>query len=281
MNIYFTEQQTTGLRLGLRCDQVLAHCRSQYQEIALYETETYGRLLTLDDAVMTTEGDEFVYHEMLVHPALVMCREPARILVVGGGDGGAVREVLRYPAVRQVVLAELDEQVVELSRAFLPGIAGCIGDPRVQVRIGDGVEYLAAAADASFDVILVDAPDPVGPAAGLFGDAFYREAARVLTPEGVLAAQTESPFLHGDLIRRVQKALRRSFRHVGLYWAVIPTYPGAMWTFSIARQVPLQRTVEPGRDLRLRYWSPEIHRAAFVLPPFVAALAEGDGCSDG
>lgn len=275
VELWWTEAQTRALRLGLRCTAVLERCRSAYQEVAVLQTEQYGRLLALDDVVMTTEADEFVYHEMLVHPALAACERPRHVLVVGGGDGGAVREVLRHPSVERVVLAELDEEVVRLCRAHLPTVAGALGDPRVEVRIGDACEYLRAAPRASFDAILVDAPDPVGPARGLFERGFYLAARHALTPAGVLAAQTESPFLHADLIRRIQTDLAALFPLVRLYWAVVPTYPGGMWTFSLASAGP--DPLAPGlaercRDLPTRYWTPEVHRAAFALPPFVAEL---------
>jgi len=278
VNLWWTEEQTPGLRLSLRCTALRERRRSPYQDIAVYETAQYGRLLALDDMVMTTEADEFVYHEMLTHPAMSACAEPRRVLIVGGGDGGCVREVCKYPAVQQVVLAELDGEVIDVCRRHLPSIAGALGDPRVQIEVGDGVAYLAAAPAGSFDVILVDAPDPIGPAEGLFGERFYGQAARALAPGGVLAAQTESPFLHGDLIARVQVALRRQFPVVGLYWAVIPTYPGAMWTFSIAAQgtVDLAR-VRRQPEAATRYWTPEVHGAAFALPPFVRALLEPAG----
>ena len=276
MNLWWTEQQTSGLRLGLRCSQVLESRQSRYQHVAVYQTEQYGRLLALDDMVMTTEADEFVYHEMLSHPALAVAHHPRRVLIVGGGDGGAVREVLKHPTVERVVLAELDGDVIDVCRSHLPSIAGQLGDPRVEIRVGDGVAYMADAADGSFDVILVDAPDPIGPAEGLFGERFYAQAARVLSPSGILAAQTECPFLHGPLITRVQGALRQYFPTVGLYWAVIPTYPGAMWTFSIASRNAQAALREPAPEVRVsgRYWSPEVHRAAFALPPFVQALVE-------
>jgi len=277
VNVYFTEQQTSGLRLGLRCTELLSSTRSAYQEVSVYRTETYGKLLTLDDMVMTTEGDEFVYHEMLVHPAMMVCAAPRRVLIVGGGDGGAVREVLRHRQVEQVVLAELDGEVVRVCREHLPTIAGALGDGRVEIRIGDGIDYLRQAPDGSFDVILIDSPDPIGPAAGLFSDAFYAQARRVLDAQGVLAAQSESPFLHGDLIAAVQGRLRQAFERVALYWAVIPTYPGAMWTFSIATGGVDPAVVDPARSpvRATRYWSAEMHRAAFVLPPFVQALVGG------
>ncbi len=274
VNLWWTEHQTPGLRLGLRCSEVIESRQSPYQHVAIYQTEQYGRLLALDDMVMTTEADEFVYHEMLCHPAMAVARHPRRILIVGGGDGGAVREALRHPTVEHVVLAELDGDVIDVCRKHLPTIAGRLNDRRVELRVGDGVAYMAAAPAGSFDVILVDAPDPIGPAEGLFGEHFYTEAARVLSPGGVLAAQTECPFLHGELIARVQQSLRGHFPCVGLYWAVIPTYPGAMWTFSIASAAAGTILDDPGAvDVAgTRYWTPDVHRSAFALPPFVRAL---------
>jgi len=273
MNLWWTEEQTSALRLGLRCEDVVERRRSAYQEIAVYQTAQYGRLLALDDMVMTTEADEFVYHEMLVHPAMSVAREARRVLIVGGGDGGCVREVCRHTSVERVVLAELDGDVIDVCRRHLPAIAGALGDPRVEIRVGDGVAYLAGVPDGAFDVILIDAPDPLGPAEGLFSERFYADAARALAPGGVLAAQTECPFLHADLIRRVQGTLRAQFPTVGLYWAVVPTYPGAMWTFSIAAKEPLDLQ-SPHRlpAGATRYWTPAVHGAALVLPQFVQAL---------
>ena len=276
MELWWSERQTADLRLDLRCAAVVERRRSPYQEIAVYDTLQYGRLLALDDVVMTTMGDEFVYHEMLVHPALLACPRPERVLIVGGGDGGAVREVLRHPAVRQVVLAELDGDVVDVCRRHLPEISCRLDDPRVEVRIGDAVDFVAAAADAAFDIILIDSPDPVGPAAALFGPAFYADCARVLAPQGVLAAQSESPFVFPDALRRVQSSMRSTLRRVGLYWAAIPTYPSGMWTFSIASHGMGLEADGPFPELPTRYWSPEVQRAAFAVPPFVRQLlAEG------
>jgi spermidine synthase len=277
-NLWWSEDQTPALRLGLRCTAVLDRRRSAYQEIAVYQTEQYGRLLALDDMVMTTEADEFVYHEMLVHPALAVAEQTRRVLVVGGGDGGCVREVCKHSGVERIVLAELDGDVIDVCRQHLPSIAGALGNSRVEIRVGDGVAFLACVPEASFDAILVDAPDPIGPAEGLFGEPFYAAAARALAPGGVLAAQTECPFLHGPLIRKVQAALRTHFPSVGLYWAVIPTYPGAMWTFSIAAKgsshLAAPRRAPAGST---RYWSANVHAAAFVLPPFVRALVGDEG----
>lgn len=277
MELWWTEEQTPGLRLGLRCEAVVERRQSAYQEIAVYRTQQYGLLLALDDMVMTSEADEFIYHELLVHPCMSVAASPRRVLVVGGGDGGAVREVCKYPEVERVVLAELDPEVIEVSRRHLPALATALDDPRVEICVGDGLAYLAATPAGSFDVILVDAPDPIGPAEGLFSTDFYALAERALAPSGLFAAQTECPLLHGELIRRVQAALRERFAVAGLYWGVVPTYPGSMWSFSCAAKQALDLG-RPGRSPAgpTRYWTPAVHRAAFALPPFVRALVEDE-----
>jgi spermidine synthase len=274
LDLWWTEQQTPDQRLSLRIAQVLHRARSDHQEVAVYDTPQYGRLLTLDDVVMTTERDEFVYHEMLVHVPLSVHPAPRRVLIVGGGDGGAVRESLRHPGVESVVLAELDPAVVDACRRFLPLTAARLDDPRVELAFGDGAAYLARH-EGEFDAVLVDAPDPIGPATGLFSAGFYRSAARALRRGGVFAAQTESPFFNGPLISRVQSDLRAAFDVARLYWAVVPSYPGGMWTFSFASLGPDPLAAEPRDVGDTRWWSPQIQRAAFVLPPFVAALADG------
>lgn len=272
MNCWFTEDQADGLRFSCRITSVLHRERTPFQEIAVYETEQFGRLLALDDVIMTTDKDEFVYHEMMAHVPLCAHPAPGRVLVVGGGDGGVVREVLKHP-VQEVHLAEIDGRVIEVSRQFFPALAGGLADPRVTVHVVDGIEFVAAA-EGEYDVIIVDSTDPVGPAVGLFQADFYRSVYRALRPDGLFVAQTESPFFNGDLIRGIQRTLREIFPIVGLYTAAIPTYPGGYWTMSVGskRYDPREALAERARGLNTRYYSLEVHRAAFVLPPFVAEL---------
>jgi spermidine synthase len=276
MNVRFQESdQSPDPHMSFRVRSVLHRVQSAYQEVVVYDTVEFGRMLALDDIVMTTERDEFFYHEMIVHVPLAVHPAPRRVVVVGGGDGGAVREVLRHPTVEEVVLAEIDAEVIAASRRHLPSIACALDDPRVRVEVGDGVAYLASCQGA-FDAIVVDAPDPVGPAVGLFAPDFYRAAARALRPGGVFSAQGESPFLHADVVRAMQAALRAAFPVVRLYWGVVPSYPGGLWSYAFASlgPDPLTDAVRPVPGTR--YWSPEIHRAAVVLPPFARALV-GDG----
>ena len=275
---WFTEWQTADMRLDLRCAATLHRRRSRYQDVAVVESVQFGRMLALDDVIMLTEADEFVYHEMLVHPALLACPRPRRVLVVGGGDGGSAREALRHGTVEEVVVAELDAAVVEACRAHLPVTAAAFDDPRVRLCVGDGAAFVAAAPDGSFDAVLVDAPDPVGHARSLFSPAFHAQCERILAPEGVLAAQSDSPFIMPAVTRRTVEAFRSLFPVVRVCWAVVPTYAGNLWTFTIGTgAADPAAPPDAGRleDLAAcRYWSPRLHAGAFVLPAFAERLLE-------
>lgn len=272
MNCWFTEDQTPDMRFSCRVKEILHRERSDFQEIVVYDTEQFGRLLALDDIVMTTDRDEFVYHEMMAHVPLVTHPRPRRVLVVGGGDGGVVREVLKHP-VEEVHLAEIDGRVIAVAREYFPAIACGLDDPRVRIHVADGIEFVRER-EGCYDVIIVDSTDPIGPAEGLFQEEFYRSVSRALSADGVFVAQTESPFFNRDLIRRIHEALRRVFPLVRLYLASIPTYPGGLWTISLGSKGPdpLGADLSRSEGLGTRYYSRDIHKAAFVLPPFVQEL---------
>lgn len=286
--LQYTEcwEARTGLTFGI--EQVLFSQTSDFQRVEVLQTDAFGRLLLLDGLVMLTERDEFVYHEMLAHPALCLLKAPARALVVGGGDGGTVREILRHPTIEHVDLVEIDALVVETARAFFPAASSALDDPRLALHTRDGVAFVREAAARSYDFIAVDSTDPVGIAEGLFGEAFYRDCARLLTEQGLLVAQTESPFdraFQGS-IRQAHALLRGFFGQVHVYLASIPTYPMGTWSFMMASQDlhPLgdfddARAAErlaPFADA-LQYYAPDVHRAAFALPPFVRRLFSDAG----
>lgn len=283
--LQYTEfwQQRTGITFGV--DRVLFDRQSAYQRVQVLETDAFGRLLTLDGLVMLTERDEFVYHEMIAHPALCLLPHPRRVLIVGGGDGGTLREVLRHATVEQVDLVEIDEVVIEASRAFFPALSVAFDDPRARIHVADGVAFVQQAQAASYDLIIVDATDPVDFAEGLFGEAFYRDCARILTADGILVTQSESPF-DPTFQRSIQAAyamLGRIFGRVYMYLAHIPTYPMGLWSFTLAskRLHPVEhfdfkRAVDrlaPFAE-QLRYYNATLHRAAFALPSFVQRLFE-------
>lgn len=258
-------------RLGMRVARTLFDETSEVQRVRIVENEVFGRTLVLDGLFQTCEMDGHVYHEMLVHPALLAAPRCARVLVIGGGDGGTAREVLRHPEVEELVQIEIDELVVEACRAHLPSLGGpAWEDPRLDLRIGDGVAFVKDPATGSFDVILLDGSDPVGPSRGLFDEDFYRACRARLTPGGVLALQSESYFFVESLFLEIQATLRRVFPVVRPLHAPVPLYGVGAWTWTWASDAGDPREFDAGRAATLaaatRYYTPELHRAAFALP---------------
>jgi len=275
MDLWLTEKHSEHAGLTLKVTKTLFAGESEYQRLDIVETPEYGRVLLLDGLVMITERDGFIYHEMLVHPALFTHPHPRRVLIIGGGDGGAIGEILKHESVERAVLCEIDELVIAKAVEFLPDMARDIDgrNPRVEIRPADGVAYLREQRDA-FDVILVDSTDPVGPAAGLFEEDFYRLAQGALKEDGILVAQSESPFYQGELQRTLYANLRAVFPIVEMYQAFIPTYPSGMWSFAFAGKSrhPLRdidRMRIKNRSFATRYYNEDLHVGAFMLPTFV------------
>jgi len=273
---WLCEEQAPGIWFCLGVKRWLVRRRTPYQDLDLAETESHGRVLALDGRFMLSERDEFFYHEMLVHPALLSHSSPEKILIVGGGDGGALRETLRHP-VQKVVLVEIDREVVEVAKEWLPSVhRGAFEDPRVEVVVSPGEEFLPQHR-GEFDVILVDSTDPVGPGAALFEPGFFRNCREALKEGGILALQSGSPFLRPEEIQTVVGFLRSLFPTVVPYLGFMPLYPSGMWSYVLAS---LDRLPEEdalweryrARGLHTRYLTPEVFRAACVLPPFVKEL---------
>jgi len=254
-----------GFGQALPVEDILHDHHSPFQHIQVATSPRYGRMLILDDAVQTTERDEYIYHEMLVHLPLAAHPDPRRVLIIGGGDGGTLEEVLKHP-VESVTMVEIDREVIDVSRAYLPSIGGrAFDDPRTRLLIADGIAFVEST-DERFDAVLVDSTDPKGPGLALFSAAFYRACAAVLTPSGVLAVQSGSPLYQRDLVNQVAQHLAAHFPAVAPYWAAVPSYPGTLWSFTLARSAP----GEAFRSLAipaLRYYSPDAGRAALNFPP--------------
>lgn len=259
--------------------------RSAYQTIEVYENESFGRMLMLDGLAQTSQRDELFYHEMLVHVPLLIHPEPKRVLIVGGGDGGALRRVLEHPSVVQAVMVEIDERVTDVSREWLPGIsAGSFDDPRSDVRYGDGAAFVRETED-TFDVVIVDSSDPIGPGVVLFTTEFYGAVKQRLTPGGLLCAQSGSPLFQRDELHRQHAEAASTFADVRLYLGVVPIYPGTLWSYLVAGDRVVVDGAEAGnraraRSLSCRYWTPEVHAAAFALPRLVRGALERDGPVD-
>jgi spermidine synthase len=275
MELWFTELQTKGHGITTKVKQTLHSERTEYQQLDVLETESFGTMLVLDGMVMTTDKDEFVYHEMMSHVPLFTHPHPRHVLVVGGGDGGTIREVLKHPSVEQVVLAEIDGKVIESAKRFLPELAEGLDHPRVQVRVEDGFKHIHEH-KAAYDVILVDSTEPVGPAAKLFERGFYQGISEALKADGLFVAQSDNPWFHGDLIRRVFRDVQEIFPITRLYICNVPTYPSGMWTFTLGSKQydPLEAALPAQLSFPTKYYTPEVHRAAFALPRFVKELTE-------
>ncbi|MCM3714219.1 spermidine synthase [Alkalihalobacillus oceani] len=275
MELWFIEKQTERFGITAKIKRTLHTEKTDFQQLDVIETEEFGNMLVLDGMVMTTEKDEFVYHEMVAHVPLFTHPEPKHVLVVGGGDGGVIREVLKHPSVEKATLVEIDGKVIEYSKKYLPSIAGALDDPRVDVQVDDGFMHIAKAEDA-YDVIMVDSTEPVGPAVKLFEKGFYEGISKALKEDGIFVAQTDNPWFHQELIKNVYRDVQDIFPITRLYTANIPTYPSGLWTFTIGSKRHDPLAVEESRfhDIETKYYTKELHKAAFVLPKFVADLVK-------
>ncbi|HHY73806.1 MAG TPA: spermidine synthase [Bacillus bacterium] len=275
MELWFTEKQTESFGITAKIKQTLHTEQTEFQRLDVVETVQFGNMLILDGMVMTTKKDEFVYHEMVAHVPLFSHPNPEDVLVVGGGDGGVIREVLKHPSVKKATLVEIDGKVIEYSKKFLPEIAGDLENSRVEVIVGDGFMHIAEA-ENKYDVIMVDSTEPVGPAVNLFTKGFYSGIAKALREDGLFVAQTDNPWFKADLIRDVQRDVKEIFPIVRLYTANVPTYPSGLWTFTIGSKKHDPLAVEESRfhDIETKYYTKELHKAAFVLPRFVADLTK-------
>jgi spermidine synthase len=260
----------------------LARVQSEFQDIVIFESESHGRVMVLDGVIQITGADEFVYQEMIAHVPLLAHGSAGNVLIIGAGDGGVLRRVLQHSTTEHAVMVEIDGEVIRLAKEYLPDIAGSAwNDPRAEVIVGDGIDYVKRAPDAAFDVIIVDSTDPIGVGEVLFTDAFYENCARILTPRGLVVNQCGVPFMQADELRETSARRRAFFPHVTAYVAAVPTYVGGFMTLGWSAKDATLTTVPPetieararaaGILGSTRYWTPAIHTGAFNLPPYIAA----------
>lgn len=281
---WLCEQQTEDVRLCLRVARRLVRRRTELQEIDLVQTQELGRVMALDGKLMLSERDEPFYHEMLAHPALLTHPQPREVLVVGGGDGGTLREVLQHPCVQQATLAEIDQGVIDVAREALPGVhRGALDNPRVRLAVCPGEDFLPRNPHA-FDVILVDSTDPVGPGEALFAEGFFRDCMHALRDGGILALQAGTPYYWPDELRDVVTRLTRLLPHVLVYLGYMPLYPSGMWAYVLASKRDPFAELEDlesrwaQRKLVTHYYTTAVHRGSLALPRFVEQLvAEAKG----
>lgn len=272
---WFSEiSEASGSAFSLRALRLLHEEKTPFQHIEIYETEKFGNLMAIDGFIMLTSRDNFVYHEMMVHPLLFGLEQPKQVVIIGGGDCGSLQQVLRHDCVEQAIQIEIDERVTRLAEQFFPELCADNQDPRAQLLFEDGIKWMQQREDNSVDAIIVDSTDPIGPAQGLFGEAFYRDCCRVLKPGGRLVQQSESPLLHERLIKSMHLAMRAAgMQEVHLLSYPLPVYPSGWWSASIAcvdGSLSFAReAVAETLPFNTRYYNAAVHRAAFANPQFV------------
>ncbi len=280
MELWFTEKHTEHVKFSIQVDRQLYSSQSEFQRIDIFSSKEFGRFLTLDGYMMLTQKDEFIYHEMMVHVPMAVHHKVRKVLVIGGGDGGTARELIRYPAIEQIDVVEIDEEVVSACRTHLPQTACGFDDERVRLYYEDGLKYVRRYEDA-YDLILVDSTDPFGPGEGLFTKEFYGNCYKALKADGIMVNQHESPFYPNDAVamQRAHKRIVDSFPISKVYQAHIPTYPSGHWLFGFAskRYHPLaDQDADRWKALGIqtRYYNEQLHKGAFALPNYVEEMLE-------
>lgn len=278
MELWFSERHTPNVKFSIKVDRQLYSANSEFQRIDVFDSKEFGRFLTLDGYMMLTEKDEFIYHEMITHIPVAVHPNPKKILLIGAGDGGVIRELTRYPSIESIDLVEIDELVVEVSKKYLPTTSCCFDDPRINFYFEDGVKFIRSCED-KYDIIIVDSTDPFGPGEGLFTKEFYGSCYKALKADGIMVNQHESPFYDEDVaaMQRSHKRIVESFPISKVYQAHIPTYPSGHWLFGFA-----SKKYHPVNDfngtkwsmlgLKTRYYNPRLHVGAFALPNYVEEL---------
>lgn len=281
MEFWYTEEWTKNIRFSVKVDQHVYHQQSEFQQVDVFKSEELGTFLTLDGLMMVNEKDEFVYHDMIVHTPMAVNPAIKNVLVIGGGDGGTVRELTRYAHIEKIDMVEIDELVVRASQEWIPLCADRLEDPRVSLYFEDGVAFCKHAADATYDLVIVDSTDPIGPGEGLFTTDFYTDCFRILSANGILVNQNESPYFahNAHEMQRAHAKLSTIFPVSHVYQAHIPTYPSGHWLFGFASKGlhPIQDAdfkVWSSFALKTKYYNPALHVGSFALPSYVLEMLE-------
>ncbi len=278
MGSWYYETFESKTRYGVKVRDVLFSAKSDFQKVEILDTVHYGPVLVIDGIFMTGEKEEHFYHEMLVHPAMTTAADISRVLIIGGGDGGTAREILRHPGVQSLVIVEIDPMVVEACRAHMPTLSTAWSDPRLELIIDDGIAYVKRKDVGSFDIIFLDGCDPVGPSEGLFNAEFYANCKQLLTSNGVFALQTGSPILQQELFVDTMKALGEVFQRVVPYFGPAPLYASDQWSWTLASDRHDHLAIVDERvnmvEATTKYYNRDIHRAAFAVPNNLRKILE-------
>ncbi|CBH20172.1 spermidine synthase (putrescine aminopropyltransferase) [Acetoanaerobium sticklandii] len=282
MELWYTEQQTDEVRFSIKVKQHLYTGKSEFQDVDVFESEEFGKFLTLDGLMMVTEKDEFIYHDMITHVAMATNPSIKKVLVIGGGDGGTVRELTRYSHIEKIDMVEIDKLVVDVSREYLPITASKLDDPRVSLYFEDGIRFVADTKEV-YDLILVDSTDPIGPGEGLFTTEFYQNCFNILSDNGILVNQSESPYYDqfSHEMKRAHKKIKNIFPISKVYQFHMPTYPSGHWLFGFA-----SKKLDPIKDvdfdkwnalgIKTKYYNPQLHVGCFALPSYVQEMLDNE-----
>jgi spermidine synthase len=270
-NIWFYEK-IANLKLGFVVEDIVYHGYSVYQEIYVLKFKNLGRALILDGCIQLTEKDEFIYHELIVHPAFFTHPCPKEVLVIGGGDGGSVREILKHRLVQQIDLVEIDAKVIEVAKKYLPLVSSGLKDKRVKVYIDDGVAYVKKTSKR-YDVVIIDSTDPIGAAKALYGKEFHQNLVKILNKDGMIVLQSQSPFLHKEFIKVVYNDLDGIYPIIRPYVYAILSYLGGMWSFVLGSlnydplAVPEEFIKARWQEVQTKYYNPKVHKGVFFMVP--------------
>lgn len=282
MELWYTEQQTDEVRFSIKVKQHLYTGKSEFQDVDVFESQEFGKFLTLDGLMMVTEKDEFIYHDMITHVAMATNPSIKKVLVIGGGDGGTVRELTRYSHIEKIDMVEIDKLVVDVSREYLPITASKLDDPRVSLYFEDGIRFVADTKEI-YDLILVDSTDPIGPGEGLFTTEFYQNCFNILSDNGILVNQSESPYYDqfSHEMKRAHKKIKNIFPISKVYQFHMPTYPSGHWLFGFA-----SKKLDPIKDvdfdkwnalgIKTKYYNPQLHVGCFALPSYVQEMLDNE-----
>lgn len=278
LELWYTEEQTPNVRFSIRCDRQKYAAQSEFQRIEIFSSPEFGDILMLDDRIMLTEKDEFIYHEMITHVPMAVNGNIKNVLVIGAGDGGVVKELTKYKTVENIDMVEIDRMVVDACKEFLPSVSCKLNDPRVHIFIDDGLRFVRSV-ENKYDLIIVDSTDPVGPGEGLFTKEFYGNCYKALVENGILVNQHESPYypIYAKAMCLAHKKILEFFPYCKVYQAHIPTYPSGHWLFGFASKTfhPLYDLDEEAwnrLNIPVRYYNTALHRGCFALPTYVTEL---------
>lgn len=277
IDLWYSEHHQSDAKFSIKVKAHLHSEKSPYQQIDFFDSDTFGRFFTLDGFMMVTEKDEFIYHEMITHVPLAVSPNISRVLIIGGGDGGTAREILRYTSIKHVDLVEIDERVVRLCQKYLPLTAHKLDtDPRLHMHFEDGLQFVKRAMSDCYDLIIVDSTDPIGPGEGLFTYDFYNECKRILSEDGILINQHESPYYTSDAyeMKRAHAKIKRTFPIAMVYQFHMPTYPSGHWLFGFASKKyhpikDLKADTWNSLEIKTKYYNTKLHLGAFMLPNYV------------